>query len=515
MIRGLWTLVFLAILTSCSAPAPSPLQPGADQLVRISDAEIRGLDPQKVSDLASMRIAADQFEGLTRFDGKGEVQPGLASSWSSDKSGLIWTFALPDGLQFSDGTPISAELFPLLWQRLNDPAMASPHLALFGGISDIRAPDRNTVIVILNAPMPQLPALLAHPALAALPLHIGITDNADWTVQRPMVASGPYRLVEWRLNDHLTLVRNEKYHIARPKIGTVVWKPIDDKLAAMRLFLSGGADISSDYPQSRHDWLMKNRSDAVRTGDYLGSYYFAFNTRQSPFDDVRVRRALDMTINRQWLSSALLPLGNRPAWGVVPPALREDQGFVPKWSALTLKQRQLNAKKLLREAGFDRDNPLRFEIRINSSTEHRRMAVAMAAMWEPLGVEATILNSEANLHFAAMRRGEFALARSGWIADLPTPENFLSVHLSNAGAINYSGFAYQPFDAALEKALSESDPKRRLNAMRDTEQLLMEQVPVIPLYYYKTGALVASRVVGWHDNAGNIHPSAALSLRRP
>lgn len=502
-------LLISALLSACQGgPSTSDAMPARDRLVRLADAEIRGLDPQVYSDLASVRVAADQFEGLTRHDGDGTVRPGLAEQWSISADGRVWRFALRDGLRFSDGEPITAPLFAAVWQRLNDPATGSPHAALFGAISGIAAEGTSIVVVTLTGPYPQLPALLAHPAMGALPLHLG----DDWTARRPLVTSGPYRTRDWRLNDRLVLERNPRWHAGAAPIAQIVWKPVDDALAGMRLFLVGSADISGDYPQSRHDWLVERRPAAVRTGDYLGSYYFTMNTRKPPFDDLRVRRALGMAVNREWIARHLLPMGNAPAYGIVPPALLDDRATRPAWGAVPLQQRQRDAAQLLAAAGYGPARPLRFEIRINSSAEHRRMAVALAAMWKPLGVEATILNSEPALHFAAMRRGDFQMARSGWIADLPVPENFLAVHRSDSGEVNYSGHADPAFDAALDDAMALADPAQRLAAMRAAEARLIEAMPVIPLWFYRSGALVAPRVKGWKDNPGNIHPSATLSL---
>lgn len=509
-----WIMLTALVLTACSQPgAPSRSGPGPDRLVRLADAEIRGLDPQTYSDLASLRIAADQFEGLTRFDGSGNAVQGLASGWTVSPDGLAWRFALRPDLRFSDGTPITAPVFARGWQRLNDKATGSPHTALFAAIRSVEAEDDASVVVTLAAPFPQLPALLAHPAMAALPLHRA-KAGADWTAERPLVTSGPYRTRDWRLNDRLVLERNPNWHGGRAPIGSVIWKPVDDPLAGMRLFLAGEADISGDYPQSRHEWLKQRWPGAVHTGDYLGSYYFTMNTRKPPFDDARVRRALAMAVDREWLTRALLPMGNAPAYGIVPPTLQGGTAVRPGWASLPLKRRQAAARRLLIAAGFGPTRPLRFEIRINSSAEHRRMAVALAAMWKPLGVEASVLNSEPALHFAAMRRGDFQMARSGWIADLSAPENFLAVHRSDAGEVNYSGFADPGYDALLDRAMAEPDPARRIAAMRAAEARLLEAMPVIPLWFYRSGALVAPRVRGWTDNSGNIHPSAALSLAK-
>ena len=509
--RPFLLLLLVALLLGCSGGnSATDSSPAADRLVRLADAEIRGLDPQLYSDLATLRVAADQFEGLTRFDGAGQVVPGLASRWTVSPDGLVWRFALRDALRFSDDAPITARLFARLWQRLNDPATGSPHAALFGAIAQVTADGDDVVIVTLKAPFPQLPALLAHPAMAALPLH----RMGDWTAERPLVTSGAYRTRDWRLNDRLVLGRNPRWHGGKAPIANIVWKPVDDELAGMRLFMAGDADISGGYPQSRHAWLIQQRPAAVRTGDYLGSYYFTMNTRQPPFDDRRVRIALSMAVDRAWIADALLPMGNAPAYGIVPPALTGRNAARPDWAAWPLLRRKQKALQLLRAAGYRADRPLRFEIRINSSAEHRRMAVALAAMWQPLGVEASILNSEPALHFAAMRRGDFQMARSGWIADLPAPENFLAVHRSDAGEVNYSGYASPAFDAALDRAMATPGQTARMAAMRAAEARLVQDMPVIPLWFYRSGALVAARVAGWQDNAGNIHPSATLSLRQ-
>lgn len=507
-----FALALCLMLWGCNGATTSDNAPGPDRIVRLADAEIRGLDPQVISDLAGTRVAADQFEGLTRFDGRGQAVAGLAQDWTVSGDGRIWTFRLRRDLRFSDGEPITARTFAAGWQRLNAPATASPHKALFAAIADVTAHGNDSVRVQLHQPVPGLPALLAHPALGALPLHRIAAKGAGWTSERPLVTSGPYRLAEWRLNDHVRLTRNPHWHGGRAPIGTIIWRPVDDSLAGLRLFLAGGADTTSDFPESRALWLRQNRPDALRSGPYLGTYYYALNTARAPFDKADIRRALNMSVDREWLAARLSVLSPQPAYGVVPPDLLGGAAWRPAWAAWPLDKRRAAAKELLARHGYGPQRPLRFELRINSSAEHRRFAVALAGMWAEIGVEATILNAEASLHFASLSRGDYQMGRSGWIADWPAPENFLSVHVCGSEGGNYAGYCNPAFDKGLAQALAQPDPARRVAAMRQLDGQLMEDAPVIPLTFYVTRALVSPRLGGWHDNPGNVHPSVSLTL---
>ena len=504
-------ILLLLIVAACHAPSREPLP--RDSLVRMADDEAKSLDPQKASDLATIRIASDQFEGLTRMNGLGKAEPGLASGWHISPDGRSWRFALRPGLSFSDGQPITPATFVAVFARLRDEATASPNAALFENIESISA-EGGAVIVRLVQPMPALPELLALPSMAALPVHRIASVSDDWTADRPLVTSGPYRLVEWRLNDHLKLERNPVWHSGKAPTPYVEWRPVTDRLTGLRSFAGGEADTTNDFPPTRAAWIKLHDPGAAHVATYNGNYYFVFNTRAAPFSDLRVRRALSMVIDRPWIAGKLIGLGTLPAWGIVPPAIAAPLApYRPVWADWPITRRQAVARHLLSRAGYGLQHPLTFDVRFNSDADHRRVAVAMAAMWRPLGVEAHLLNSEASLHFASLRRHDFALARSGWIGDLAAPENYLAIHRSDAGAINYSGYASKAFDAAFDRAMATSDPVLRARAMRTAEAILIEDAPLIPIYFTVSRSLVAPRVIGWHDNAANTHPSRTLSLK--
>ena len=482
-------LPFLLLLLAACAPQQAT-QRSPDTIVRLSDDEAKGLDPQKISDLTSLRVASDQFEGLMRYRGDGGAEPGLAGAPKC--AVLVCTFILKPGLHFSDGTAITAATFAAGFARLRDPATASPTAKLFDGIASVEARGAGTVVVTLKRPLPYLPYLLAHPAMAALPLHRG----DKWTAERPLVTSGAYRLTAWRLGDRLTLEANPAWHGGKPATHTIRWQPAEDKLAALRRFCAGEVDTVSDVPPSRLAWVRQNMPGALRIAPYAGTYYFAFNTRRAPFNDVRIRRALSMAVDRKWIAEKLLGAGEIPATGLIPTAIG---GTNPD----RLGHDPATIRRLLAEAGYGPGHPLRFTIRFNSGGDHRRVAVALAAMWAPYGVEAQLLNSESQLHFAALRAHDFDLARSGWIADVPDASNFLAVHTGDAGAINYSGFDDGVYDHVLARGRFDL-----------AEERLVEQAPILLIDFYVSRSLVGTQIGGWQDNAMNIHPSRLL-YRKP
>ena len=526
------TVVGFALLAACNGNAPDvpaiSRDPGV--LVRLGSDEVQSLDPHKVSTVEDVRVASELFEGLTRYTAAGDIEPGLAESWTVSNDGLVWQFTLKPDLHFSDGAPLTARDVVASFQRLLAPTTAAPNANLFYAIEGAEAvatgkapPERLAVDargergleIRLTRPFPAFAELLAHPAASALPARLLETHGDGWVRQRPLVGSGPFRLKEWRLHSALKLERNPFYHdAANVALAGVTYRPVQDDQTALRLFRAGSADVLTDFPARDLPLLRRHVPRAIHIAPYRGSYYFAFNTRHPPFDDVRVRRALAMTVDREILVNKVIGLGQPVAWGVVPPGLAGyGPAVLPGYARWPKQKRLAEAQRLLAAAGYGPKRPLVFEIRYNTDVEHRRVALALSQMWKPLGVIARLANTEAAVHFSSLKAGDFTMARSGWIADYAGAESFLSVFLSDAGPINYPGYQNPGFDARVQEALALADPAARTAALRSAEAMLVEDVPVLPLYHYVSKALVNPAVEGWIDNIANAHPSRTLRLK--
>lgn len=504
-------LTLLILLAACGGADTGTLPD--DTLVRINEDEVKSLDPQKISDLTSVRVASSLYEGLTRYRADGTAEAGLAESWQASPDGLTWTFRLRDGLRFSDGVPLDARAVAASLNRLIAPETAAPNATLFTMVNAIEAPEPGTVLLRLTEPFPAILELLAHPSAATLPMHLVARDPSGWT--RAPAASGPYRLARWQLHSRLELAANPAYwDAANVPTKKVAYLPIDDDQTAIRRFRAGQAHTLGDFPASQLRPLQARLGETVRIAPYRGSYYWVFNTRKPPFDDARVRRALSMAVDRDRIVERLLGQGNPPAYGVVPPGLGGyGKAVRPDWATWPMPRRLAEARRLLAAAGYGADRPLVVEARFNSDVDHRRVGIALASFWKPLGVQLRLFNTEATLHFAALKSADFTLARSGWIGDLSAAENFLAVHRSEAGALNYSGYRSAAYDRALAAGLAEPDPARRNARLAEAEAILVADAPVLPLYFYVSKNLVSPCLTGWQDNLANAHVERTLAIK--
>lgn len=503
----------------------------AEQVLHRGNAAEPGtLDPHKASGTWENNILGDLFLGLTTEAADGSIIPGAAESWTVSDDGKTYTFKLRAGATWSDGEPVTADDFVYGLQRILNPAFAAEYAWILyvienaeavnnGTEPDVtkigaRAVDANTLEIKLAAPAPYFIAQLTHYTAFPVPQHSIEKLGDDWLKAGNMVSNGAYTLAEWVPNSHIRAVKNPNfYDAANVQIDSVYYYPTEDQEAALQRFRAGELDTVDDFASESIDLLRKELPDETRISPYLGIYYYVFNTKQDAFNDVRVRQALSLAINREAITDQVLKTGEIAAYSFVPPGTENYAGpSYVSWKDTPYAERVEQAKALLAEAGYGPDKPLKFQLRYNTSANHERIAIAAQAMWKSIGVEAELFNSETAVHYNDLEAGIFDVARAAWIADYNDAQTFLGLLETRAGAQNYGRYSNAEYDALMEKASGLADLEERGQLMAEAEAIAMEEQPVAPIYYYVSKDLVSKRVDGWVDNVFNIHRSRWISL---
>ena len=243
------------------------------------------------------------------------------------------------------------------------------------------------------------------------------------------------------------------------KLDKEIFFPIEDRSAGLRRFQAHEIDAYNDVPADQIKYVRETLKDQFRSSPYLGTYYFSFNTRKKPFDDVRVRQALSMVIDREFLAEQIWGGTMLPAIRFVPPGIGTYAPAQVSWADMSPVDREDKAKELLKAAGYGQGGKtLTIEIRYNTSENHKNTSIALADMWKPLGVETTFINTDIKTHYALLReKGDYDVARAGWIADYPDPQNFLFLCQSDNKGLNYSSYANPAYDTLMHKAALEAD----------------------------------------------------------
>ena len=477
-------------------------------------------------------VLKDLYEGLTVYDAGGAIVPGAAESWSVSADGMVYTFKLRATADWSDGSPVTAEDFAFSFRRVEDPKEAASYANILYPIKNaekvnkgavpidqlgVRAVDAKTLEITLERPTPFVLELLAHQT--ALPVSKASVEKNGKAFVQPgtMVSNGAYRLTEHVANDHITAVRNPHYwDAANVKIDTVVFYPLEDQAAAVRRYEAGELDVDYNFSADQIPRLKDQYGAQVHISPALATYYYAFDTRHPPFDDPRVRRALSMAVDRDFLSAKIYNGAQQPLYSFVPPGLA-NYGSPSKadFAALDQFDREDKAVSLMKEAGYGKGGkPLTLEIRYNTNANHERVATAIADMWKTtFGASVSLVNLDLASHYAYLQEGgAYAVARCGWTADYGDAENFLSLSTTGNKTFNYPHWSSATFDADMAKSYDETDAQRRQGLLHDAETILMTDQPVAPLMVSNDLWLVSKRVQGWKDNANNQHLSRFLSL---
>jgi oligopeptide transport system substrate-binding protein len=522
---GAVALTFLAVL----ACLPGSAQ--AEMVYRRGESgDVATLDPQRTSSVPEADLLGDLFEGLTTYDAEGRIVPGVAESWTISDDGLVYLFKLRP-TKWSNGDALTARDFVFSFRRLLLPSTAAQYASLFSPIANadkvmkgeidpsalgVRALDDSTLEITLAAPTPYFLGLLAHQTAVPVEESNIARDGENFTRAGKLVSNGAYRLIDYFPNDHAVLIKNENFHdAANVKIDREIFLPIEDRAAALLRFRAGEIDSYPDAPTEQIAFIRDKLKGELRLAPALGTYYFVFNTRKPPFDDVRIRQALSMTVDREFLAEDIWGATMTPAYALVPPGVANYGAPVaPDWAKASAAEREKMAKALLQAAGFGPDKPLRIEIRYNSGENHRNTCVALADMWRRVGVEATLVNADAKSHYALLQNGgDFDVARAGWIGDYSDPQNFLALAESDNVGLNYAHYDNAEYDALMRQAAGERDLDKRAAILAHAEALIARDQPMTPLLYYLSKNLVSPKVEGWRENVLDRHLTRYLSIK--
>ena len=502
-----------------------------DTLQRGLPTDAETLDHHKARSIQAHDVLRDLGEGLVGYSATGDLIPAAAKSWDVSDDGLRYTIHLREGLRWSNGDALVAGHFVAGMRRLVDPATAAAYVDLLSGIENaaaisagdipvsmlgVEAPDDWTLVIRLAQPAPYFITLLSHPS--TFPIHPpSIVEHGD-AFARPgrMVSNGAYRLDAWVPGALIVLKRNEHYwNNAATAIDAVNYHVLVQDTAELNRYRAGELHTTSTVPPDAFAQIRQQYGDELHVAPYLGVYYYGFNLTKPPFkDNLALRQALSMAIDRELLAEKVVGRGEAPAYSWVPQGVNNYEPPQLSFASLGKDEREQVARRLYKEAGYSKENPLRVEVRYNTNETNGKIAVAIQSMWrEVLGVEAVLINEESQVWLANMRQAKVTqVFRASWMSDYNDAHAFLSI-LQTGNAMNMPRYEDVEYDALMESAAAQGDPKQRRLLLEEAERAMLADYPVIPLYFYVSKHLVSPEIEGWGDNVLDYHYSQQLSFK--
>lgn len=514
-----------ALLASCgSAP-----ETDENTLLRGNSGEPGTLDPHLAGSTPEIIIINDLFLGLMTQDSYGSVILGAAADYSVSEDGKEWRFTLRDDLVWSDGVAMTSDDFLFSFRRALDPQTASPTASLLYPIKNaervntgeldpaelgVSTPDPLTIVFELEEATPYFDKLLVVPASMPVPRHIIQSESEQWSRPPNAVSNGAFKLSSWTPRVDTIVEKNIHFFAHETvKLNAVKYIPTEDLTTQLRRFRAGEIDLGLNFPPSQAEWVRDNLTDSIQIFPILGTYYYPINLASPKLSDINVRRALTIAVDRKILSERLLVSGEVPAYSLVPPGFENyPEAKSPDYLAMTIEERQAEARTLLLNAGFNDQAPLEIEIRYNMTEEHQAVAVAVSAMWNAIGVKTQLLSTESRTHFKDLSIGEYDVGRAAIFPLYVDPTAVLSAFEGDNVVNNYSGYNNPAFDEMIRVANSIMDPAERGEQLSRAEDLAMSDYPVIPIYHYVSKRLVSTRVKGWQNNPTGTHLSRYLWL---
>lgn len=520
VLASVLALGVLLPLGACSGGGGGGARAREANVLRVNvGTEVQDLDPHVVTGVPEHRVLQALFDGLADLDPATlEPVPAAADRWEISEDGLRYVFHLRRDGKWSNGDPVTAHDFVYSYRRILSPALGAEYAyflhALKNGkaynegrttdFGDVgaRALDDWTLELTLEHPTPHLLSAQTHQAWypvhrASVEAHGGGTARGTrWTRPGNLVGNGPWQLEEWRPNEYIRVGRNPHYwDTANVRLDGIRFFPIDNQQTEERSFRAGDLHMTDSIPLHRIETYRRENPEVLRIGPYLGVYYYRINMTRPPFTDKRVRQALALAVDRETLAATVCKAGEQPAFHYTPPGIG---GYEPVAGHAYDAAR---ARELLAEAGYPGGRGLPpIEILYNTSEQHQTIAEAIQAMWKRnLNIEVRLLNQDWKVYLSSLDLLDYGLARSGWIADYVDPVNFLECFLSHSGN-NRTGFSDPEYDRLIAAAYAETDAAARNALFHEAEAILLDETPVIPLYFYTYKFLVGPEVRGHTPN---------------
>ncbi|MCC6745495.1 MAG: peptide ABC transporter substrate-binding protein [Acidobacteria bacterium] len=502
--------------------------PPTDRTLVVSNqSEPRSLDPHKTAGVPEANIMLNLYDCLTTYEpATGSPIPCLATNWEHNADSSVWTFHLRPEATWTDGAPLTADDFVYSWRRAIDPETASPYANLLyyvkngegindGSIADVtklgvKALDAHTFEVTMERPTAFFIAMTPHYIFSAVPRQAIEKWGDQWITVEHHVSSGPFRLEKRSQYDRIVLKKWEgHWDAANVKLDRVVFLPIEDQNTAVNLYKAnevhalggGGQAVPTAFVKA-----LRSKDDFHIEPEY-GVYYYSINVNRPPLDNKLVRRALAMCIDKQTICEKFLGGGQVPAWNWIPP---KTPGYpypdAPRYDPD-------EARRLLAQAGFPGGKGFpKVEIFFNTLESHRQLAELIQDTWRrELNIPVDLNNQEWQVYQRTRETRQFDIARDGWIADYLDPNTFLDLFQA-VTLNNHPGWANAKYTKLMERANSDPDPLRRLTLLADAEAILLDEMPVIPLYYYASVKLRKPFVLGWGTNPLDQTPMKFVSI---
>lgn len=495
--------------------------------------EPQELDPHIVTGVPEHHILVALLEGLVAKDPETlQPIPAVAQSWQISEDGRVYQFNIRSDARWSNGDPLTAEDFVWSWRRALLPALGNQYGYMYapiknaeafhrGEISDfdlvgVHAPDPQTLIIELDNPTPYFLQLLDHYSM--FPVHRDTLEKfgdaaergTRWTRAGNFVGNGPFVLEQWKLNRIIKVKKNSRYWDAnRVQLNGIHFYPTQNISTEERMFRAGQLHHTNEVPVSKIARYRENNPEALHISPYLGTYFYRLNVRLPQLSDKRVRQALAMSIDRDKLVTHVTKAGQLPAYSITPP------GTLGYQADSNLHYDPVRARELLAEAGFNNGEGFpTLEILYNTQEEHRKIAVAIQQMWKrELNINISLLNQDWKVYLARQARGDYQITRASWIGDYVDPNSFLDMWLAGGGN-NRTGWYDKEYDRLIQQlAPTASTQAQRFAAFRAAEKILMDELPIIPIYHYVSKHLLHPSVSGMPENILNYALYKNISLQ--